>query len=35
MQKLPNRAGRVLTSASYDINTDFLLKKVGLKDLIL
>ena len=29
IQKLQNRAARVLTSASYDISTDILFKKRG------
>ena len=33
IQKLQNRAARVLTSASYDTNTDILFKKLGWKDL--
>ena len=31
IQKLQNRAARVLTSASYDASTDFLLDKLGWK----
>ena len=31
IQKLQNRAARVLTSASYDTSTDFLLDKLGWK----
>ena len=33
IQKLQNRAVRVLTSASHDTSTDILLKKLGWKDL--
>ena len=33
IQKLRNRAARVLTSASYDISTDILFEKLGWKDL--
>ena len=31
IQKLQNRTARVLTSASYDTSTDFLLDKLGWK----
>ena len=33
IQKLQNRAARVLTSASYDTSTDTLFEKLGWKDL--
>ena len=33
IQKLQNRAARVLNSASYDISTDILFEKLGWKDL--
>ena len=33
IQKLQNRAARVLTSANYDVSTDIPLEKLGWKDL--